>query len=314
MQNDTTNPIRVRIKDRNLVEEIQNTVPQQIKQPSPEIFTLEKKPRKPRKKRTTNFNNQAKIQETQHVEKNGIKETRRVSKPPIWPKIKTKIQDMVQRFLHFAISPHPIKNWIIVIVIVMAIVVPMILLISNSTQHAQLTQQYGMFAKLRELKQTHDYYSSMATKDELLISWVKMFSNWRYKQGGDPRYNTGDCVGAVHQFLQKWESVVAFEDVNGIIQRCKNLEERGEILKRTNPLAIKHGDLIIFNFGVDIPKHVGIVYDYTNGWVRYMDVNAVTGTWGFEKVKWGTPSIHAVYNVSFALWIGDTVRNLSSSK
>lgn len=176
------------------------------------------------------------------------------------------------------------------------------------------SETFGLIARLETLKQTHDYYTTMATKDEMLVSWIKLFSRWEYRLGGDPRYNAGDCVGAVYEFLKKWDSNVYFENVKGIVSRVENLAARGEIAKRNSPDSIKHGDLIVIQMTRNQPEHVAIVYDVANGYVRYMDVNAGSRTWGFEKTKWGSDQIYGIWEMSYSFWIGPIMQQINERK
>jgi hypothetical protein len=231
-----------------------------------------------------------------------------------WPvRIQLKIRLWLRKF--WSNVHHPIKqNWftlffIIAFTMMSTMIITKVFFPSRSNQ-----QEFGMLAKLETLKQSHDYYTSMATKDEMLMSWVKLFSNWRYSVGGDPRYNNGDCVGAVHEFFKQWNSNITFEDIDAIIRRGKSLEDRGEMKRRTAIADVHNGDLIIFDFGNHTPKHVGVVYDQVNGLVRYMDVNGYTLTWGLERVRFGDKSIHAIYEVSYSFWIGNLMQEINKKK
>lgn len=205
------------------------------------------------------------------------------------------------------------QSWLqVFIAIVVSIIITMTLTSFFLGDHrGRNNETFGLISRLETLKQSHDYYTTMATRDEMLVSWIKLFSRWEYRLGGDPRYNAGDCVGAVYEFLKKWDSNVHFENVKGIVQRVENLAARGEIAKRTSPGTVKHGDLIIIQMTRNQPEHVGIVYDVTNGMVRYMDVNAGTRTWGFEKTLWGSNQIYAIYSISYSFWIGPIMQQIN---
>jgi len=214
-------------------------------------------------------------------------------------------------------SHYPIRkiNWItffFIIAISTFITISATNLISKHVSKDK--EAFGLLAKLESLKQSHDYYTSMATKDEMLYSWIKSFSKWRYKVGGDPRNGNGDCVGAVYDFLRMWNSNVYFENIQWIITRCESLISRGELKKRLKYDEVKTGDIIIIQLKPNSPEHVGIVYDTTNGFVRYMDVNAGVQTWGLEKFKFGTMNIYAIYEVSYSLWIGSLMKEINEIK
>ena len=213
---------------------------------------------------------------------------------------------------------HPMKqiNWMmffiimVIVTTVTMITTTTVIKVSNIERDKQ-EERFGLIAKLESLKQSHDYYTEMATKDELLVSWIKLFSNWSYKYGGDPRLDRGDCVGSVYEFLRKWESNIYFENVRSIVARAENLLARGELEKRSKISQVQTGDIIVIQLRPNRPEHVGIVYDVANSYVRYMDVNAGVKTWGLEKVKWGNARIYAIYSVSFSLWVGDLMKKIN---
>lgn len=166
-------------------------------------------------------------------------------------------------------------------------------------------EKFGLLQRLKSLKESHNYYVKMATKNELIVSWIKQFGNWRYVSGGDPRYNTGDCIGAAHKFLRSWGANVAFENVKKTVGRINNLVSRGEQKKRKNRRQIKTGDIIIIRSSRG-PSHIGIIYDVTTtGYIRYMDVNSMMKTWGLQYHKWKDWSIYGIYEISYSFWVGN---------
>lgn len=213
---------------------------------------------------------------------------------------------------------HPMHqiNWMtffftmaVITLLTVIITIINVRIFSDERHHSE--EKFGLIARLEALKQSHDYYTTMATKDEMLVSWIKLFGAWKYRMGGDPRYNNGDCVGAVYEFLKKWNSNVYFDNVQGIVSRCENLAERGELLKRTRIEQVKTGDIIIIQLEPNRPQHAGIVYDTPKGQVRYMDVNAGVMTWGLEREIWGSSRIYAVYEMSYSLWIGNLMKKIN---
>lgn len=172
-------------------------------------------------------------------------------------------------------------------------------------------EKFGILQRLETLKQTHTYYTKFATKNELLNKWVWHFGDWNYSRGGDPRYERGDCVGAVYKFLRGWNSNVEFENVDSIVKRAKNLAARGELDIRKNIKDIQSGDIIILQVKKNYPSHIGIVYDTPNKYVRYLDVNAQVGTWGLGKHKWGAMNIHMIFGVSYSFWCGNLIKEIN---
>lgn len=172
------------------------------------------------------------------------------------------------------------------------------------------TNEQGLMYRLDNLKQSHTYYTTMATKDELLIAWIKSFSSWNYSLGGDPRLSRGDCTGAVFTFLRQWNSNVHFENVNATARRAENLVTRGEMQKRSSINDIETGDLIILKVG-DVPDHIGIVYDTPNGFVRYMDVNALVQGWDLPKRRFDDKVIYGIYSMSYSFWLGDLMKQVN---
>jgi len=174
--------------------------------------------------------------------------------------------------------------------------------------------QLSLVNKMGELRQSYNYFTRAASKEELLMSWVKKFSGKTYELGGDPRRGVLDCTGGLQTFLYDWGSAVNYQNVRSVVAKCEFLIKEGEVEIRKKKEDVKTTDLIIIQLEPGKPEHVGVVYDVTNGWVRYMDVNAGTMTWGFEREKWGSSRIYAIYSLSFSFWAGDIMKKMSEAR
>jgi hypothetical protein len=172
------------------------------------------------------------------------------------------------------------------------------------------SEKYSTVSRISELKRTYDYFYKVASPIEKRVRWETMFSGWRYKLNGDPKYKEADCVGAVYLYYQKWGANFQLESVPWLIARVKNLSERNLVRIRKSTNEVVSGDLIILKISEE-NQHVGVVLDTPNGYVRYMDVNVGTMTEGLEKIKWGDPAIVYVAEMSFQLWIGDLMQELN---
>lgn len=253
--------------------------------------------------------------------KNKINEKKDLNKPinkeeltqliaPLEKKIKG-IKGVWQKLKELVTTPIYKITWFTFIILLTFVFILTLTVTWNiSNNRFTPTSSYGLLAKLDDLKQSHTYYTTMATKDELLISWIKSFSNWKYSSGGDPRYDKGDCIGAVYTFLRNWNSNIYFENVPLTAQRCENLLNRGEIDKRKTLNEVKTGDLVILQT-MGKPDHVGIVYDVANGYIRYMDVNVLVQTWDLSRRRLDDKSIYGIYSVSYSFWLGDLMQQIN---
>lgn len=169
--------------------------------------------------------------------------------------------------------------------------------------------KFGLLAQVKELKVKHSYYTKVATKDERLVKWVIMFSDWDYEQPGNPKFKKIDCSGAVYLYLQAWGSNLHLDSTKTFVTRANNLADRGELSVRKNSSEVRSGDIILI--GDDAPSHMGIVYDVKNDYIQYMDVNGLVKGMGLERKKWGDGSIVGIYEISYALWVGDLLRELN---
>lgn len=199
-----------------------------------------------------------------------------------------------------------------VVAIGITAVITMFIIPKGFEQTKMEDAKFGILQRLEGLKQSHNYYTKMATKDELLVSWIKQFSEWTYKLGGDTRNNSGDCSGAVFQFLRSWGANVNFGDVKSIVSLAENLAARGELKIRKNISEVRSGDIIVTQQSSSNPIHVGIIYDTANGYVRYIDVNSIVQGMGFEKQKFDSAGIYAIYEVSYSMWVGDLMQKINN--
>lgn len=222
-------------------------------------------------------------------------------------------KDWKEKFHDFIFnSNHAIAFFILGIIgVISTITIIFVLMfadLSKPNNNKIAEDNFGMVKRMQQLKKSHQYYTQTASKDELLMSWVHNFSNWKYVTNGDPKYGRADCVGAVYYHFQKWESNIKLENVKWLVRRIKNLEERKEIKIRKKITQVKPGDIIIIQVQRGKPSHLGIVYETANGHVRYMDMNGRYLKWGLRDYKWGDWKIYLIAEVSFPLWIGDIIR------
>jgi len=168
------------------------------------------------------------------------------------------------------------------------------------------SEQFSFYQRIREFDKSHQYYTTIATKNELFTKWIELFDGWRYVLNGDPKYKKADCVGAVYHFLTNgWNSNMYLEDVKSIVGRAKILAKKSELKIRRSKYSIKSGDLIIIQVVKNKPSHAGIVYDVQNNWVRYFDLNIKHRTWGMRSVRWKDWRVYAIYEISLSFWLGD---------
>ena len=171
-------------------------------------------------------------------------------------------------------------------------------------------EQFSVMSQLEQLKKTHEYYTKVATKEERLMRWVMAFSKWKYQLNGDPKYQQGDCVGAVYYYFQKWGSNFQLENVPWLISRTQNLANRGELKIRKCINDVHSGDIIILIISSE-NKHVGVVYDTVGPYVLYMDMNVATNMGLTTPITWGNGQIQSICEVSYSLWIGDLMAELN---
>jgi len=165
-------------------------------------------------------------------------------------------------------------------------------------------RNFSLAEKFNQLKESHNYYTNIATKDELLSIWVKNFSEIAIKE-------IKTSIDAIKKFFRKMNSNCQPNSVRDFIKTAQSLAERGELEIRRSSNKVKSGDLIIIQNKKNNPSHIGIVYDVKNEYIQYMDVNGKVNGWGMNAYKWGDWHIYNVYEVSISLWLGDMMRKLN---
>lgn len=161
--------------------------------------------------------------------------------------------------------------------------------------------------KINYLQQTHLYYSTEMTKEELAAVWDSLFSNAVYESGGSGTRNNYDCISSVRTCLKALGSNIIFKSIPHMVREYNTMASVGYLKTRKAYQEIRHGDLIIFNpVQYDDREfwHIALVYKTQGGWVEYLDMNAQYGS-GRRVVKYGDRKINMIVPVSFALWIGE---------
>jgi len=158
--------------------------------------------------------------------------------------------------------------------------------------------------RIKELSISWEKFKNMSPTEKM-NRWIRMFNGWTYKQNGDPKYKTADCVGAIYTYFFSLGANIQLENVDWLNKRVENLNERDQCAFRTDVNQIQSGDLIIMVIS-DSNKHVGMVIDTTStGLIRYVDMNVYTMTWGFDQIKFGDGRIKHIADMSKPLWFGD---------
>jgi len=209
-------------------------------------------------------------------------------------------------------SPIKTFTWFSFTMLLCVIIVGTVMvtkLISYSYNPSNYNVQFNNIEKISQLKKTYEVFRS-ATKEEILVSWIDLFSNSDYSPNGDPKYNKYDCVGALNAVFNYWGANIPIENVATIVKRCNNLAERGELHIRTSYSNVQPKDIIVIQTKKNDPSHVGMVWNTNNGYIQYVDVNAKVQTIGFNDFKFGDWHIYKIYEVSYSLWVGDLLKNL----
>lgn len=161
--------------------------------------------------------------------------------------------------------------------------------------------------RLKELTNSYQRYKN-ASKKERLLRWISLFEDWRYENGGDPKFRKVDCIGALYTYFQKWDANIEIESVPWIIKRTQNLIERNLMKKRNSVSQVEPGDLVIMKVS-ESNMHVGVVYDVANGWIRFMDMGVQMRTWDLARIQFGDSNLHSVVEISQSFWIGNFMQN-----
>ena len=168
----------------------------------------------------------------------------------------------------------------------------------------------SLHQRLNELKNTHNYYRKVATKDEFIVRWIEMFSNTSYKNDGNPKYNEYDCLSAVIHYLWKWGANIKLETIPSLISRAELLSKLNQLTVRSSAHAVRSGDIIIFKPIKNI-WHLGVVWNVTKGGdIQFMDMNSRTSM-GFGEYGFGSDKIYKIVEVSYSLWCGDYLEQLN---
>jgi hypothetical protein len=213
----------------------------------------------------------------------------------------------------------PIRiNWlslISIVTIVSAIIIVIMVLTRSSGTQGDFIQdkKFSITSRVEDLKQSHNYFTKVASKNEKLVKWILMFHDFRWENNGDPKYKRIDCVGSTYWYFQKWNSNFNLETLDEFVKRAKNLSDRGELEIRRSPSSVQSGDIIVIQVDGQL-KHMGVVFDVKNNQVQYMDVNAITMGMGLERKPWGDGNIQGIYEMSFPLWCGNLMRELNTLK
>ncbi len=218
----------------------------------------------------------------------------------------------IWEFIH---SPMKTFSWfsfigIVSIVLMISSLVVYKISVDSVSKITDYNTQFNKIEQVKDLRKTYERFKN-ATKEEILVSWVDLFSNSDYQTNGDPKYNRYDCVGALNAIFNYWYANVPIENVASIVRRCENLAERGSLSIRKSYRDVEPKDIIIIQTKKNDPSHVGMVWNKNNGYIQYVDVNAKVQTIGFNEYKFGDWHIYAIYEVSYQLWIGDLLKTLN---
>jgi hypothetical protein len=164
--------------------------------------------------------------------------------------------------------------------------------------------------RLQELKASHDYFTKVATTNELINRWLALFVDAAYKQGGTPNANEYDCVTSLINYFRSWGGNVAMEGIEGMDKRSDKLCLLGRLSIRKSFNEVKKTDIIIFN-PLNGSRHVGLIIATANGKLIYVDVNAGTMTWGCSWIPFGSDRIQKIYSCSYDYWTGDLMQELN---
>lgn len=184
--------------------------------------------------------------------------------------------------------------------------------VASNNQSFTGAQKYSVsiHQRLNELKNTHNYYRKVATKDEMIVRWIEMFSNTTYKNDGNPKYNEYDCLSAVVHYLWKWGSNIKLETIPALISRVELLSKLNQLNIRTSITNVRSGDIVIFK-PVKGVWHLGVVWNVTkSNDIQFMDMNG-RNAMGFGEYSFNSDKIYKIVEVSYSLWCGDYIEQLN---
>lgn len=255
--------------------------------------------------------NQEKPEETKQEDSSYIEEQKALLKslePSKW----------FRKIWEFLNSPMKTFSWLsfVITTVIMIFVIGISAYVYSINSIHKITDYNKEFNKIEQVKYLRKSYEVFknSTKEEIVVSWVDLFSHSDYQLNGDPKYNQFDCAGALNAVFNYWGANIPIENVKSIVYRCENLAKRGELDIRKNYYEVQPKDIIIIQTSKNDPSHVGMVWNTNNGYVQYVDVNAKVQTIGFNEYKFNDWHIYRIYEVSYSLWIGDLLKTLNEIK
>lgn len=221
-----------------------------------------------------------------------------------------RFKNKLWQLLHYPVKNISWLSFIAVITVIISVTITVMVFKYGPKADSLSSEKYSILSRIQEIKTKNDLYYK-ATKEERLIKWIVMFSDWKYALGGDYKQKNADCLGASNLYLQQWGLNIVLESIPLLVKRMENLSDRGELKIKKTLDNVKSGDIIIFSYANGTNLHVGFVYDITSGYCRYFDMNADVQTWGFDKIKWGNPNIWIVGEISYSLSLGNLMQELN---
>lgn len=210
---------------------------------------------------------------------------------------------------------------VVLIVLVLIIVGGLIVSLScdKTATASDILQGLSTKEKLEVLIKKYDYYTKCATKEELMMKWITLFSDSTYKKGGRVTNNEFDCSSAFWFFLREFGSEAKRETVKEIVNRFESYMSLGKLKPRKKFEEIDTTDVVVFN-PVSGEWHIAIVIETGIGkrckYIRYMEVTSRVGGWSFSEIEYGShgsSKIYGVYPLPFVYFIGDLLKHLELS-
>lgn len=167
-------------------------------------------------------------------------------------------------------------------------------------------KRYSFMKRFNRIVISHAQYRTL-TGEEIVDIWNKMYWDIGYKKNGAIKFEQADCVSAVFHFLKELGFNEKIMSIQAMDKRIKRLYKADLIKfrsKRRKYRDVEPGDLILFyppRRGK--PAHIGVVYGYARGKIKYVDVNGATGR-GDNTIYYSNRRINKVVEVSIYLWMG----------
>ena len=161
--------------------------------------------------------------------------------------------------------------------------------------------------KLQKARLAYKHFRDM-DKRALQISFFDIAGEWTYQRGGSNQYKMGDCVGAVDAVFSHYGSFLPREDVGQRLRRLERLRTIGATFKCYGAYGItapKMGDMIFIQTSPGDPSHEAIVYDISNGYIRYLEMGGVALTANLTTIPLGDARIHSIYSLTIEVWLGE---------